>query len=118
MYIGNIVTKDKISDEKYNVCDDITQINKDFLTIIVGWGLVKEIYGEGNVSILNKKIDDNTYWTFDNKERKVDLEIDIKKFQYKCIEYIENKITYIFIDVLHDNTKKSEKNIKKNIFFK
>ena len=45
MYIGNIVTKDKISDEKYNVCDDITQINKNFLTIIVGWGLVKEIYG-------------------------------------------------------------------------
>lgn len=113
MYIGNIVTNDKISDEKYNICDDISQINSNFLTIIVGWGLVKEIYGEENVSILNKKIDENTYWTFNNKERKVDLEVDLKKFHNRCIKYIDNKITYIFIDILHDNPKKIKKIIRK-----
>ena len=113
MYIGNIVTKDKISDEKYNICEDITQINDNFITLIIGWGLVKEIYGEENLSILNKKIDEKTYWTFDSKERKVDLEIDLEYFSHKCIDYINQSLNYIFVDVLHDNPTKIKKIIKK-----
>jgi hypothetical protein len=113
MYIGNIVTKDKILDEKYNICEDITQINDNFITLIIGWGLVKDIYGEENVSILNKKIDDKTYWTFDSKERKVDLEIDLENFPKKCVEYINHNLNYIFVDVLHDTTTKLKKIIKK-----
>lgn len=113
MYIGNIVTKDKILDENYNICEDITQINDNFITLIIGWGLVKEIYGEEKVSILNKKIDEKTYWTFDSKERKVDLEIDLENFPNKCLEYINHNLNYVFIDVLHDKPSKIKKIIKK-----
>jgi len=113
MYIGNIVTKDSFSNKKYNICKDITQINDNFITLIIGWSTVKEIYGEENVSIINKKIDDKTFWTFDEKERKVDLEIDLKKFNYQCLDFINKKNNYIFLDLLHDNPKKIRKIIRK-----
>ena len=113
MYIGNIVTKDKFSDKKYNVCENISQINDNFITLIIGWDATKEIYGEENVSILNKKIDDKTFWTFNNNERKVDLEIDLKKFQHRCLDFIDNKNSYVFVDLIHDNPKKIRKIIRK-----
>ena len=113
MIIDNIVTNEKIKDDKYYICDNIKDINPNFPTLIIGWSLVKEIYGENKVSILNKKINEKTFWTFNSKERKVDLEIDVINFQKKCLQYIETKINYIFIDILHDNKKKIKKILKK-----
>ena len=113
MFIGNIVTNEKIKEEKYNICNDIKTINSNFPTLIVGWHLVKKIYGEENISIINKKIDDKTYWTFDSKERKVDFEMDLENFSKKCCEFILNKNNYIFLDLIHDNRNKIVKIIKK-----
>jgi len=113
MIIGNIVTNEEIKDDKYNICNNIKDVNPNFPTLIIGWSLVKEIYGENEVSIINKKINEDTFWTFNTKERKVDLEIDINSFKKKCLNHIESKITYIFIDIIHDNKKKIKKIIKK-----
>ncbi len=69
MYIGNIITSSKIEDDNFKVCRKLETIDDSLPTLIVGWEKTKEIYGD-KVSILHKKIDDKTQWTFTTKERK------------------------------------------------
>lgn len=113
MFIGNVVIKREFSDKRYNICESYETINTSLPTLIVGWENVKDIFGEENVSILHKNINENTFWTFDIQERKVDYELDIDEFESKCFNFIKNKINYIYIDLLHDNRKKIKKIIKK-----
>ena len=113
MFIGNVVIKKEFSDKRYNICESYETINTSLPTLIVGWENVKDIFGEENVSILHKDINENTFWTFDIQERKVDYELDIDEFESKCFNFIKNKINYIYIDLLHDNRKKIKKIIKK-----
>ena len=83
MYVGNIITSSKIEDDNFKICRKLETIDDSLPTLIVGWEKTKEIYGE-EVSILHKKIDDKTQWTFSTKERKVDYDKDIKRFMEEC----------------------------------
>lgn len=112
MYIGNIITSSKIEDENFKVCRKIETIDKSLPTLIVGWEKTKEIYGD-KVSILHKKIDDKTQWTFSTKERKVDYDKDIQSFMTNCYSNIGKDINYVYIDVIHDSKKKIKKIIRK-----
>jgi len=112
MYIGNIITSSKIEDDNFKVCRKIETIDDSLPTLIVGWEKTKEIYGD-KVSILHKKIDDKTQWTFTTKERKVDYDKDIESFMSNCYSNIGKDINYVYIDVMHDTKKKIKKIIKK-----
>jgi hypothetical protein len=112
MYIGNIITSSKIEDDNFKVCRKLETIDDSLPTLIVGWEKTKEIYGD-KVSILHKKIDDKTQWTFTTKERKVDYDKDIESFMSKCYSNIGKDINYVYIDVMHDTKKKIKKIIKK-----
>ena len=112
MYIGNIITSSKIEDENFKVCRKLETIDVSLPTLIVGWEKTKEIYGD-KVSILHKKIDDKTQWTFTTKERKVDYDKDIESFMSNCYSNIGKDINYVYIDVMHDTKKKIKKIIKK-----
>ena len=118
MIIGNILTTEKISIDGYNIISDLSEKNNNLPTLIIGGGVTKAIIGEDNLSILNKKIDNTLFWTFDEKERKVDFEVDIKKFREICLDYIEKQINYIYVDVLHDSRRKLKKIINKIISLK
>ena len=112
MYIGNIITSSKIEDDNFKVCRKIETIDDSLPTLIVGWDKTKEIYGD-KVSILHKKIDEKTNWTFSTKERKVDYDKDIKSFMSNCYSNIGKDINYVYIDIIHDSKKKIKKIIKK-----
>ena len=112
MYIGNIITSSKIEDDNFKVCRKLETIDDSLPTLIVGWEKTKEIYGD-KVSILHKKIDDKTQWTFTTKERKVDYDKDIESFMSNCYSNIGKDINYVYIDVMHDTKKKIKKIIKK-----
>jgi len=117
MYIGNIITSSKIEDDNFKVCRKIETIDDSLPTLIVGWDKTKEIYGD-KVSILHKKIDDKTQWTFSTKERKVDYDKDIESFMSNCYSNIGKDINYIYIDIIHDSKKKIKKIINKIYSFK
>lgn len=112
MIVGNIVTTYNIEENNFNVCNNIKDIVKGVPTLIVGWDITKEIYGD-KVSILNKQIDENTYWTFSSKERKIDYDNDLDSFTKKCYSKIGNDVHYIYVDFIHDTKKKIKKILKK-----
>lgn len=112
MYIGNIITSSKIEDDNFKVCRKLETIDGSLPTLIVGWEKTKEIYGD-KVSILHKKIDDKTQWTFSTKERKVDYDKDIESYMSNCYSNIGKDINYIYVDVIHDSKKKIKKIIRK-----
>jgi len=112
MYIGNIITSSKIEDDNFKICRKLETIDDSLPTLIVGWEKTKEIYGD-KVSILHKKIDDKTQWTFSTKERKVDYDKDIESYMSNCYSNIGKDINYIYVDVIHDSKKKIKKIIRK-----
>jgi hypothetical protein len=80
MNVGNIVTNSKKIDfENFKICRKIDNIDRDLPTLIIGWENVKKIYGE-RVSILHKRIDTFTFWTFSSKERKSEYTICLFRF--------------------------------------
>ena len=113
MFIGNVVTETEFSDKRYNICKSYDEINTNLPTLIIGWKNVKDIFGEENVSILRKNINENTFWTFDIQERKVDYEVDIDNFESVCVGTLNDRINYVYVDLLHDNRKKVKKIIRK-----
>lgn len=112
MYIGNILTSSKIEDDNFKICRKLDTIDDSLPTLIVGWEKTKEIYGD-SVSILHKKIDDKTQWTFSTKERKVDYDKDLESFISSCYSNVGKDVNYIYVDLIHDSKKKIIKIIKK-----
>jgi hypothetical protein len=112
MYVGNIVSSLKIQEENFNVCSDLDTIDNDLPTLIIGWDNAKEFVGE-NISILHKKINQKLYWTFNEKERKVDFEVDFEKFKEVCFNTFGDNIPYVYLDILHGKSKINKKIIKK-----
>ena len=117
MNIGNIVTKSKILLENFNVYNDLSLVDNDLPTIIIGWKTTKEIMGEG-VSILHKKINNNLFWTFDKTERKSEFEIDLDLFKEHCFNNFGSNIPYVFLDLLHNGKKINYKIIRKILTLK
>jgi len=112
MYLGNIVTVYKIEEDKFRISPTLESINKDLPTLIIGWDTTKELMGE-KVSILHKKINDNLYWTFSPKERKVEYDKDIISFKKLCFNKIGKEIPYVYLDILHGKFHINKKIIQK-----
>ena len=110
-YIANIVTKNKIQiSEFYNVVDDINLIDNNLPTLIIGWGIVKDIFP--NQNILFKNITDNIEWTFSKREKRYQYEKDINMFIKKTICFLENNVNYHFFNFILSSE------IKRNNFIK
>ena len=114
MYIANIVsrTRTTFNDKLFNITDDITSINPKLPTLVVGWGFAKEIYQDGTISILNKKIDKLTTWTFSRHEKRTEYEKDSKYFLESLIDGINRGVKYEYINVLTLTYEKTKKLMK------
>jgi uncharacterized protein YkvS len=117
MYFGNIVSGSEIHIDGFKYFSDYQSIDNDLPTIIVGWGLVKELYGNA-VSILHKCIDQKTFWTFNLKERKVDYEVDIEKFKEFTYNIFGDNVPYVYLDILYSKKSTIKKIIKKILTLK
>lgn len=103
MCIANIITKKRYTfDSLICKCKNIEEIDSSKPTLIIGWEEVKSIYGN-NISILEKKINENIFWTFDKTERRNDYEKDVNSFYYFIIKNLIKNIKYRFINIITIN---------------
>ena len=101
MLVGNIVISSKIIEDNFKICKELDDVDSSLPTLIVGWNKVKELFGD-KVSILHKQIDDDNYWTFSEKERKIDYENDVSQFKKLCYDSFGDEVIYVYIDILHN----------------
>jgi len=117
MYFGNIISEKNIVIDGFKIFNNIEDVDNDLPTIIIGWGLVKLLYGD-KVSILHKNINIKTFWTFSEKERKVDFEVDIENFKEYCYNNFGENIPYVYLDFLYGKKNINKKIIKKILSLK
>ena len=101
MYIGRIITKGK-NLETVDFVDITQQLNitdKTVPTLIIGKQNAEKIYGKENVHVLDKKIEDNVYWTFGKLERRNDFERDLLAFNKMLIKKLFKNVNYEYFNV-------------------
>lgn len=116
--LGYILSNKKIRGlenfiEVSNNIDDI--INKGKPILIVGLELAKQY--SSNFSILNKRISENMFWTFDKMERKSDFDKDLDAFYDFVIKKAISQINYHYINIFslgYNKTKKIINFIRSN----
>jgi len=103
-----------VSDKKIRNLDSVVkQVNsleladKGKPTLLVGWENAKK--HSGYTSILNKKLDENLYWTFSKTESRYDFEKDIYNFYNIIYNNILNNIKYIYINIFKIKYNKLKK---------
>jgi hypothetical protein len=98
--LGYIVTDKKINNVKdfVGVVDDILLADPTKPVLLVGIENAKK--NIKNFSILNKKVNDNLFWTFKKTEKRVDFENDINYFYNYIIYNITRDIKYYYINIL------------------
>jgi len=98
--LGYIVTDKKINNVKdfVGVVDDISLADPTKPVLLVGIENAKK--NIKNFSILNKKVNDNLFWTFKKTEKRVDFENDINYFYNYIIYNITRNIKYYYINIL------------------
>lgn len=110
-YLANILTTEKFDDRTYyNVVSDEKDLIPGIPTLIVGWERAKSLRPEA--SILNWKIDNDTYWTYGNRVKREKNETDIKSFKELVMSRAVKGIDYFFFNVLTaDKDEKTRFNI-------
>jgi hypothetical protein len=108
--LGYIISDRKISDLRDFVGNvkDISQADLTKPILYIGYKNAKKVKGYKN--ILEKKIDDKTFWTFKKTESRSDYESDLENF-YKYI------IINILYNILFNNTKINYIYISKNMIY-
>jgi hypothetical protein len=110
-YIGNIVTSKNYNvDSCFKKCLNISDIDKNLPTLIIGLQNAKNIISDFN--ILKKRYDnDMIWWTFSKSERRVDHDSDIIEFHSYCILNITKNIKYININYINITYTKAKEYI-------
>ena len=79
-FLGNILTNRKFEDcEFYNVVDKKEDLIINIPTLVIGWEFTKTLYP--NANIISWEIENDIYWTFNNRERRQSYEEIIVKFK-------------------------------------
>lgn len=122
-YIANVISKSKKHkfNEFINVTNSYKDIDHSVPTLIVGTEMVKSIFGN-DISYIDRKIDENTFWTYSVTEKRSVNEEDIEKFKNFVLKSLKKNIIYDYINVLtientniEDIFKSLEK--KTNVFY-
>jgi hypothetical protein len=112
MKIGNIVSHTKINvSDDFNVVESLDNIIQGLPTLVVGWDYVNKNFPDAD--IINRKIDDNTYWTFKRNEKRDIYEEDIFYFTRNAYKSLIKDIKYVFIDPIQFGLKTLKKVINK-----
>lgn len=115
MEIGNIVSKDKMNlGSEFKIVETLDQIvNSNIPTLIVGCEYTRELFTI-ELNFLNRKINDNLFWTFTKKEVRKVYYNDLEDFIQHCHEQSVKKLHYIYFDLINYSDRKNLK-ILKNI---
>lgn len=86
---------------------DISEADPTKPILYIGYKKAKKV--EGYKNILDKKINDNTFWTFKKTESRSDYEIDLEKFYIYIINNILYNINYYYINIIYIKYNKLKK---------
>ena len=123
MTLGYIVTNRKINGVNGFVeqVSSIEQADSTKPILIIGLNNAKK--HQGYKTILDKKLDENVFWTFSKTESRSEQEEDLKKFYKLIINNILNNIKYYYINIIKLKYNKLKKliniinsNDRKNIY--
>ena len=108
--IANILTDGLFNnDGLYNVVKEQSDLIDGIPTLVIGWEKTKKLFP--NTSIIEWKINENTYWTWGNRERRDVQERDLKKFRRIAIKQLSQTIKYVFFNIMTANKRTVEKYI-------
>lgn len=98
--LGYIVTDRKIDGIEGFVGQvrELSEADSTKPILIVGWDNAKA--NSGYTTILNRKLDENLFWTFKKSESRVDFEKDLKNFYTFIFNNILKNIDYCYINIL------------------
>lgn len=108
--LGYIVSKRLIKNvlDFVGVVDEISKVEDPTKPIlIIGIEEARKI--TENFNILNKKINNNIFWTFGKTERRVDYEKDLDIFYDYVLNNSINDIKYYYVDILNIKLNKIKK---------
>lgn len=130
MFFGRIVTSLKMQDVPFFI--EVTEEYGDYSipTLIIGKKRAIQQFGEENIHVLDKKIQENVFWTFAKNERRVDFEEDLKSFIELVSQSVKKDVNYYFINIfteklaflkrfiayIYNNERKSVYVTKKHIY--
>ena len=98
-FLGNILTNRKFEDcEFYNVVDKKEDLIINIPTLVIGWEFAKTLYP--NANIISWEIEDDIYWTFNNRERRQSYEEIIVKFKKLVVNRFIKSINYKYISII------------------
>lgn len=97
--LGYIVSQSKIHNLLPNIAvvKDISEVPDGSQTLIVGYGKAKSMFP--NVNILERRIDDNTGWTFSKTEKRECFEKEVYGYQKGLYKKVFEGSEYIYINV-------------------
>tara|TARA_R100000908_G_C3754670_1_gene148990 strand:+ start:3412 stop:4011 length:600 start_codon:yes stop_codon:yes gene_type:complete len=105
MQIANIVSERDIKiDNKFNLINSIDKSIPNLPTLIVGIDNAKS-YCE-KISYLDRKINSNTFWTFNRLEKRDLFEEDLFYFIKFSYKHLIKDIQFKFIDIILSDSKK------------
>lgn len=107
-YIANILTNKKFNDNTlYNVVDCKENLIENIPTLVIGWEYTKKMFK--NANILNWEIDENTFWTYGNRERRSKYEENLEKFKNLALTRLVKSVKYEFLNLLTITKEDREK---------
>jgi hypothetical protein len=116
MRIANIISESQLNlNDNFNVIDNEDDIDSSIPTLLIGFDRVSDI---DDLDMMDRQLDDLTYWTFTKKERRDMHNQDLIKFMEFAYQQVVDDIQYIYIDPIHDKLNKLKKIIHKIKSFK
>lgn len=99
--IGYIVTDRKLNNIEGFVkqVSDYSEVDPTKPVLIVGWDNAKSF--DGYKGILDKQLDDKTFWTFKRSENRSVFEEDLKNFYTFICNNILSNIKYYYVNILN-----------------
>lgn len=110
MKLGYILSENNIKLDNFITINSLPSDN-DLPVLIVGREFSKKL--NVKTSILKKKIDSNTFWTYSSKEKKSEYTDDIEFFKNFCITKFLNGIKYYYIDPFSMNMSSMKRMVSK-----
>lgn len=104
MLIANVVCERDIKiDKRFNLINSIDKSIPDLPTLIVGIENAKKFAGK--ISYLDRKLNDNTFWTFNRMEKRDLFEEDLFYFIEFAYNQLLGEAEFKFIDLILSDSK-------------
>jgi len=103
-YIGRIITNSKTVDtlDYVEVTNNKCDLDFSVPTLIIGKKNAIDMFGEEKIKVLDRKIQNNVYWTYGKTEKRNVFETDLAKFNENLIKNLKKNVKYTFFNVLSE----------------